>query len=161
MKRTFIVSIVIVCSQFLAGCQTDTAWRRDCGAFVQTLTDLAPKASVYNTGRYSDQFKGKEVTWNLTFKEIKQDAKGGEDLLFDLEPFGINHKFFSGKPVMMGFKSAAGNSEVWKTTTPGSQVRISAVVADVRFLNVAPGNNPDSQSAIAVASLENVKRVSD
>ncbi len=156
MRQIFIASTVILLSLSFAGCKADTPWPQDCGAFVQTLAELAPKASGDNTKGYGDKFKGKEVTWNLNFKEIN-----GENLQFDLEPFGIKYVFFSGKPVMIGFKPAPETSEGWKTITPGSQVKISGIIANVFFSTMTPGNNPGKQVPAALVSIENVKRIQD
>lgn len=160
MRPTSILLSIVMLSAWLA-CKADTAWQQDCGAFVQALSDLASKAKGNNEGNYDKQFEGKKVTWALTFREFGRNEKGEESLLFDLEPFGIRHKFFSGKPVMIGFKPASGTSETWKATPPSSQVRISGIVADVVFAALSPGDNPTRQVSISAASVENVRLVRD
>ncbi len=154
MKSLVVTLCVMAFVALATGCSS--SWQKDCSAFVQTMTDLASKTNGSSIGGYGDDFKGKEITWNLKFKEIE-----GENLQFDLEPFGVKYVFFSGKPVMMGFKSAPGTSEVWKTTTPGSQVKISGVVGNVIFIRMSPGNNPGKEVPAAVVTIENVKRVQD
>jgi hypothetical protein len=136
-----------------AGVTEVEAWQKDCGAFVEVLADLAPKASGNNSSGYVDRFKSKEVVWKLTFKAINRDIRDKFPLTFDLEPFGIQQKkpFFSGKPVMMGFEPEVETAKMWKDIKPGSQVTISAVVLDVFFFVMSP-HHP-----VASVDLGNVK----
>lgn len=141
---------------------TDAAWGTDCGALVQALTDLIPKTSDDISGAVADQFKNKAVAWKLNFKGIAKDKRGkDESLLFDLESFGIRQKFFSGKPIMVGFKPAGRTWDSWKTIAPGSQVSITAVLKSVFFATLTPGDNPGMHVRVAFVSVENVKLVQD
>jgi hypothetical protein len=139
------------------GCTESKTWRQDCGLLVQALERVASKAEGDNNRGYGDQFKGEQVTCVLRFKSVSTNEKGEESLLFDLEPFGMRYEFFSGKPVMIGFKPASGSSEMWRATPPGSEVRVSAVVGSVTFATLSPGNNPTKQVYIAAASLEDAR----
>lgn len=156
-----ISAITIGCITFLFSCGTsNTSWQKDCGLFIQTLTDLAPKASKSGNGgaKYGDKFKNKTVEWDLTFKSISQSDKGEYQIDFDLEPFGIKYKFFSGKPVMMNhFKPATGTLEEWRNIKPDSKIKISAKVSDVFFVTSTPGDNPDMHVPVAVAIVEDTK----
>jgi hypothetical protein len=160
MRRPLILVSVLILTIWL-GCKADTVWQQDCGAFVKELASLATKAGGDNASGYASRLEGKEVTWVLSFKEIGKDKDGNDSLLFDVEPYGIRHEFFSGEPVMLGFKPAPGTSESWKATPTGARVKISAVVANVIFAHLSPGDNPSKTVFIAAASLENVRRVSD
>jgi len=124
------------------------------------MTDLASTAEGKNDDRgFGDQFKGQEVIWALRFESIRESDTGEESLVFDVGPCGIRHEFFSGNPVMLEFKPAAGTSEIWKDTPSGSQLTISGVVTDVFFATMSPGDNPSKSVPIAAVSLEAVKRV--
>jgi hypothetical protein len=141
---------------------TDAAWETDFGALVQTLTDLIPKVPDHNQGVYAEPFENKTVVWKLNFKGIVNVKKGKEKLLeFDLEPFGIRYKFFSGKPIMVHFEPAAGTWDSWNTITPGSQVTIFAVLKVILFPTISPGDNPGRHVRIAFVSVTDVKIVHD
>jgi hypothetical protein len=170
MRRTtmgfpvaILASIIILtaCSSPSRESTSGNSWQQDCGAFAHDVTDLSSKTSGKNAGDLSDQFENKEVLWNLNFKGIKQEPRTGDTLDFDLEPCGIRQHFFSGKPVFMVFKPAAGTLETWKTSTTGSPVKISAEVSSVHFITISSGGDPDKQVPGALVSLENVRRVRD
>jgi hypothetical protein len=157
MKTRSILFAAIICAACVnvsTRADSDAAWQKDCRLFVQRLADLAPKASG------GDQFEKKEVLWDLTFKEVSKNKEGKEEVQFDLEPFGIKQKFFSGKPVMMGgFAPAPGTIEAWKKIKPDSKVKVKAVVANVFFASLTPDDNPNKSVPIAVVSMENVTPV--
>ena len=135
-------------------------WQKECGALVQSLTTLARCSQSDASGTVGNQFKNKEIAWELEFLEIQKDKAGKELLLFDLEPAGILFKFFSGKPVMMSFEPSAGSLDAWKTIKPGSLTRISGIVGDISLATMTPGDNPNMRVPIAFASIKNVKLVS-
>lgn len=145
-----------------SSCDTnDTAWQKDCGAFVKTITEQASRAAGNNTKGYDDRFLKKEVMWELNFKEIKKNDNGEESLEFDLEKFGLLNKFFSGKPIMMSFEPATGALEAFKNIKPGSLVKVSATVTHVSFMTMSPGDDPDKKIQGALVTIGNVKAIAN
>ena len=134
-------------------------WRQDFGALVTKLTALAPRTRGQIGDAHTEEFKEQAVTWKLSFKEAKQDG-GKLKLTFDLEPFGIRQKFFSGHPVMAGFEAAAGSADDWKAIKPGSSVNISATLKKVFFFQMTPGNSTQAYD-VAMVSVEDVIIVRD
>lgn len=161
-KILYCILTIVISALSYSSCNTeDTTWQKDCGAFVNTLTEQASKASGKNTKGYDDRFVNKEVRWELNFKEIKKNNNGEESLEFDLERFGLLNKFFSGKPIMMSFEPATGALEAFRNIKPGSLVKVSATVTHVSFMTMSPGDDPDRKIQGALVTIGNVKIIRD
>ncbi len=163
MKNTlyYILTTAVLTVTFSSCNNDDTAWQKDCGAFVKTLTEQASKAAGKNTKNYDERFVNKEVIWEVNFKEIKKNSNGEESLEFDLEKFGLLNKFFSGSPIMMSFEPAAGALEAFKNIKHASLVKISATVTHVSFMTMSPGDDPDRKIQGALVTIGNVKIIQD
>jgi hypothetical protein len=135
--------------------RNDSLWQKDCDEMIKKLTALAP-LEIKKTGEYEDQFINKKVVWKLNFEKTGKNNAGEKILDFDLEPFGIMYKFFSGKPVMMDFKPAAGTLSAWKNIKSGSQVKVSGIVTAVSFVTMTPGDSPDRHVPAAIVFVEDV-----
>jgi hypothetical protein len=177
MKKWALVSVasVLMVLLMLSGCTSigpkrsseqqlrsfnSENWQTECGALVQALADLAPKEVNKIVGKevtVDKQFMGKEVTWELDFMAFERDKNGKESLRFDLDPAGIRYRFFSGKPVMMSFKPAAGTWDSWTAIKRGSRVRITGLVGQIFFATMTPSDNPSKHIPVAMATIENVK----
>ena len=161
MKKIAYYFFTAVSTFFFFSCgKNDTAWQKDCGAFVKTITDLASKSAGAKTDDYNDRFKDKEISWELMFKET---SKKDETLYFDLQPYGLDNdaELSSNQPVSLVFYPAPGTFDTWKNVASGSLVKISGNIRKVIMVNMNSGSfeHPGKSTAIALVGLENVKKV--
>lgn len=106
----------------------------------------------------STTYENKRVRWTLMLKSVSHD--GDKDSIdFDLEPYGIKYKFFSGtRLILTGFQPAKTALPDWQKIKPGVRVTFEGICERVFFPTITPeGGVGRLVAGVRVSDLTPVK----
>lgn len=134
-------------------------WQTDFSVFARQVEKIRESKSNEKPvdGSTGPKFENKRVRWTLRFKAVTVKAdKGSVD--FDLEPFGIKYKFFSGtRWILAGFEPARSSIPEWQKIKPGTLVTMEGISAQVFIATITPENG--EPHVVAFATIKEVSPV--
>lgn len=137
-------------------------WQTDFSVFASQIEKLRKAKGNEKTPDLSTgpTYKNKRIQWSLNFKALSRN--GDKDSVdFDLEPFGIRYKFFSGtRLIMAGFQPAASALSEWQKIKAGAQVSFEGVCEQAILGTMTPGDGvPRVVAFVTVSSVTPIKVV--
>lgn len=135
-------------------------WQTNFPVFVAQIEKLRKEREhARNSETFTiPTYENKRVRWGLRFKEVsrKDPELSFVFVVFDLAPYGIEHKMFHGKrQVIVSFEADLSAIAEWQALKPGSLVSFDGVCNKAMIDTIMP-NDSGVLHTIALASISSV-----